>query len=49
MLPVATYSHDFGCSVTGGYVYRGATNADVLTGAYLYADYCSGSHLGVQR
>ncbi|MEP7159367.1 MAG: glucose dehydrogenase, partial [Chloroflexota bacterium] len=41
-LPVWTYSHDEGCSVTGGYVYRGAANADVLTGAYLFADYCSG-------
>jgi glucose/arabinose dehydrogenase len=41
-LPVATYSHDLGCSVTGGYVYRGSANADVLTGGYIYADYCSG-------
>ncbi|NIP27085.1 MAG: PQQ-dependent sugar dehydrogenase, partial [Phycisphaerae bacterium] len=23
ILPVAEYSHDFGCSVTGGYIYRG--------------------------
>lgn len=42
-LPVFTYSHDEGCSVTGGYVYRGAANADVLTGAYLFGDYCSGN------
>ena len=42
-LPVWTYSHDEGCSVTGGYVYRGAANADVLTGAYFFADYCTGT------
>jgi glucose/arabinose dehydrogenase len=40
-LPVAEYTHDFGCSVTGGYEYHGA-RAPWLEGAYIYADFCSG-------
>lgn len=39
--PVAEYGHEQGCSVTGGYVYRGRDVA-ALAGRYLYADYCSG-------
>ncbi len=39
--PVAEYGHDKGCSVTGGYVYRG-TRLPELNGAYLYGDFCSG-------
>ena len=39
--PIAEYSHDLGCSVTGGYVYRGAALAG-LRGRYVFGDYCSG-------
>ena len=40
-MPVAEYSHSEGCSITGGYVYRGPHIAG-LSGRYVYADYCSG-------
>jgi glucose/arabinose dehydrogenase len=39
--PVAEYSHtEGGCSVTGGYVYRGSMPE--WNGIYFYGDYCSG-------
>jgi glucose/arabinose dehydrogenase len=40
--PVAEYSHSEGCSVTGGYVYRGA-KIPAVAGRYFYGDYCSGT------
>jgi glucose/arabinose dehydrogenase len=41
-LPVAEYSHASGnCAITGGYVYRGPTQA-ALVGQYVFADFCSG-------
>lgn len=44
--PRATYSHEFGCSVSGGYVYRGTAMPE-LRGWYVYGDYCSGRVWGV--
>jgi glucose/arabinose dehydrogenase len=40
-MPMAEYSHSLGCSVTGGYVYRGLDDHG-LVGGYLFGDYCSG-------
>ena len=40
-LPVLVYDHSAGCSITGGYVYRGSAIPD-LQGRYLYSDFCTG-------
>jgi glucose/arabinose dehydrogenase len=42
-MPVFEYNHsnNNGCSVTGGFVYRG-TEITWLYGSYVFADYCSG-------
>ena len=41
VLPVWEYPHPEGCSITGGYVYRGQAYPQ-LTGLYFYGDFCSG-------
>jgi hypothetical protein len=40
--PAAFYTHEVGCSVVGGYVYRGAA-VPSATGRYLYGDFCTGT------
>ena len=40
-MPLLTYSHDDGCSVTGGFVYRGSSLPE-LAGHYFYGDFCAG-------
>lgn len=40
-LPVHAYATSEGCSITGGYVYRG-TAIPEIDGLYFFADYCSG-------
>jgi glucose/arabinose dehydrogenase len=44
--PVWEYSHALGCSVTGGYVYRGQL-FPAMTGIYFYSDFCSGRIWGL--
>jgi len=39
--PAYVYSHDQGCSITGGLIYRGAAMPD-LHGHYFFSDYCTG-------
>ena len=39
--PVLEYGHDEGCSVTGGYVYRGSAMPH-LDGHYFFSDWCTG-------
>lgn len=41
VLPAVEYSHSQGCSVTGGFVYRGS-RIPAIVGHYFYSDYCRG-------
>jgi hypothetical protein len=47
VLPIYEYTHENGCSITGGYVYRG-DDIPGLVGAYLFADYCETGVRGLQ-
>ena len=46
-LPVAEYGHSKGCSITGGYLFRGLGTPSLL-GAYVYGDFCSGKIWGLR-
>jgi len=48
VFPVFDYSHDEGCSITGGYVYRGNKYPE-LAGTYLFSDFCSGKIWGLRN
>ena len=48
VLPVSGYTHDSGCSVTGGFVYRG-DESPALTGGYIFGDFCSGTIWGIEE
>ena len=39
--PVHEYDHEHGCSITGGFVYRGAALPG-LAGHYFFSDFCAG-------
>ena len=47
VLPIFDYGRDQGCSVIGGYVYRGE-EIGPLRGTYVYADYCGNGVRGLQ-
>ena len=46
MFPIHVYHHDDGCSITGGYVYRGSA-IPALVGTYVFGDFCVGRIWGL--
>lgn len=38
--PITEYTHSVGCSITGGYVYRGSTYPN-FAGKFFFGDYCT--------
>jgi hypothetical protein len=47
-LPILEYNHSLGCSITGGYRYRGSEIAP-LEGTYIFGDFCSGRIWGANE
>jgi glucose/arabinose dehydrogenase len=48
VLPVFTYPTDTGCSITGGFVYRGSVYPG-MQGIYFVGDFCTGAIWGLQQ
>lgn len=48
VFPIAAYNHAQGCSITGGYVYRGEDLPE-LAGTYFFGDWCSGRIWATER
>jgi len=48
ILPISEYGRDLGCSVTGGYVYRGSAYPNMV-GHYVFGDFCSGRIWSIAR
>jgi len=47
-LPVLQYDHSLGCSISGGYRYRGQDHPG-LSGIYFYGDFCTGRIWGATQ
>lgn len=41
--PVHDYGHGLGCSITGGYAYRGCELGEGYQGKYFFSDFCTGT------
>jgi glucose/arabinose dehydrogenase len=48
ILPIAEYDHNSGCSITGGYVYRGQVLPE-WQGVYFFGDFCRGTIWGLLK
>lgn len=48
IMPIYEYNHSSGCSVTGGYIYRGAASPE-FDGTYVFSDYCGSKLLYLNK
>lgn len=48
VMPIYEYNHSSGCSVTGGYIYRGSVSPE-FDGTYVFSDYCASKLLYLNK